>query len=91
MFGEHHDLVHEFPEYREQIHQLKLSDHHFARLFDEYHTVDREVRRIESQIETPSDHYLESLKKRRLRLKDELYEMLRQHSEAPLYSQSEQC
>ena len=77
MLGEHHDLVHEFPEYREKIHQLKVEDQHFARLFDAYHEVDREIRRIEMEIETPGDSYLESLKKRRVRLKDELYEMLR--------------
>ncbi len=77
MLGEHHDLVHEFPEYRERIHDLKVGNHHFARLFDEYHELDREIHRIEMEIETPGDRYLESLKKRRVRLKDELYEMLR--------------
>ena len=78
MFGENHDLVHEFPEYKERIHQLKLENNHFSRLFDEYHTVDREVRRIEQGVETPSDFYTEDLKKQRLSLKDELYAMLKQ-------------
>ncbi|MFU8838794.1 MAG: YdcH family protein [Thiohalomonadaceae bacterium] len=78
MFGEHHDLVHELPEYREQIHELKMNNKHFARLFDEYHDVDHEVRRIEQGVETPSDAYLEDLKKKRLHLKDELYAMLKQ-------------
>lgn len=77
MVIEHHDLVHEFPEYRHQIHELKQKDTHFARLFDEYHEVDREIRRIEQEIETPSDAYTEELKKRRVKLKDELYAMLR--------------
>ena len=77
MYNEHHDLIHEFPEYREQIHQLKMSNNHFARLFEEYHDVDREVRRIEQGVETPSDVYTEDLKKRRLLLKDELYAMLK--------------
>ncbi len=76
MYGEHHDLLHEFPEHKDRIHALKTSDHHFARLFDEYHEVDKEIRRIEQQIETPPDHYVEALKKKRLRLKDELYEMI---------------
>ncbi|MBE0510351.1 MAG: YdcH family protein [Chromatiales bacterium] len=78
MFGEHHDLVHELPEYREQIHELKMNNKHFARLFDEYHDVDHEIRRIEQGVETPSDAYLEDLKKKRLHLKDELYAMLKQ-------------
>jgi len=78
MQGEHHDLIHELPEYREKIHELKVSDHHFAKLFDEYHEVDHEVRRIEQEIETPSDEYTEELKKKRLHLKDELFAMLKQ-------------
>lgn len=74
---EKQDLAHELPEYREQIRQLKITDQHFANLFEEYHRVDHEVRRIEMGIETTSDEYLESRKKRRLFLKDELYAILR--------------
>ena len=76
MFGEHHDLLHELPEYKDKIHAMKTSDAHFAKLFDEYHEVDHEVRRIEQGVETPSDDYLEEVKKKRLALKDELYKML---------------
>lgn len=71
-----HDLLHEFPEFRERIHQLKMSDAHFARLFDEYHVKDHEIHRIETGAETPSDSYIEECKKERLYLKDELYAML---------------
>lgn len=73
---EKHDLVHEFPELRERIHALKTSDHHFARLFTEYHDLDHEVRRIEDGVENTSDDYLETRKKMRLLLKDQLYGML---------------
>ena len=73
---EKHDLVHEFPELRERIHTLKTSDHHFARLFTEYHDLDHEVRRIEEGVENTSDDYLETRKKMRLLLKDQLYGML---------------
>lgn len=76
MTVEKHDLLHELPEYREQIHNLKVSNSHFARLFDEYHDVDHEVRRIETGVETTSDDYLEQRKKVRLKLKDEMYAML---------------
>jgi uncharacterized protein YdcH (DUF465 family) len=78
MFGEHHDLVHELPEYRDKIHAMKTGNAHFAKLFDEYHEVDHEIRRIEQEIETPSDEYTEELKKKRLSLKDELFEMLKE-------------
>jgi uncharacterized protein YdcH (DUF465 family) len=39
--------------------------------------VDHEIRRIEQEIETPSDDYTEELKKKRLHLKDELFAMLK--------------
>ncbi|WP_300440798.1 DUF465 domain-containing protein [Zoogloea sp.] len=74
---EQHDLNHEFPEYREQIHALKMSNGHFARLFDEYHDVNRNVVRVEVQAEIATDFELEDLKKRRLKLKDELHGMLK--------------
>ncbi|MEY3275680.1 MAG: hypothetical protein RL153_946, partial [Verrucomicrobiota bacterium] len=44
--------------------------------FDEYHRVDREVVRIEGEIEPASDSVTEGLKKRRLQLKDDLHHML---------------
>lgn len=71
-----HDLIHEFPEFRDRIHQLKLSDAHFARLFTEYHEKDHEIHRIETGAEAASDMRLEECKKERLYLKDELYAML---------------
>lgn len=78
MLGEKHDLIHELPELREQIHLLKTTDNHFARLYDEYHDVEHKVRRIEEGLETVSDEYLEEQKKLRLNLKDRLFGMLRQ-------------
>ncbi|MGD8526850.1 MAG: YdcH family protein [Thioalkalispiraceae bacterium] len=74
---EKHDLIHELPEYRERIHELKISDTHFAKLFREYHEVDHEIHRIEEGIETPSDDYTEELKKKRLHMKDELLTMIK--------------
>jgi uncharacterized protein YdcH (DUF465 family) len=72
-----HDLVHEFPEFRQKIHYLKLSDQHFARLFSQYHEKDHEVHRIETGAENASDDYLEERKKERLHLKDQLYAILK--------------
>ncbi len=77
MLGEHHSLVKEFPEYKEKIHELKANNAHFARLFEEYENVDKEIYRIEEGIETPSDEFTESLKLKRVELKDELYKMLK--------------
>ncbi len=76
MFGEKHDLIHELPEHKDRIHQLKNSDERFAKLFDEYHELDHQVLRMEEGIETPSDDVLEELKKKRLYLKDQLFSMI---------------
>ncbi|TWX71086.1 DUF465 domain-containing protein [Colwellia demingiae] len=74
---EKHDLHHEFPDLKDEIHHLKLNDNHFLRLFNEYHEVDHEVNRIEQGVENTSDEYLEGKKKQRLKLKDELFFMLK--------------
>ncbi len=78
MLTEKHDLIHEFPEHRDRIHDLKIGNNHFARLFEEYHDLDHEIHRIETGVENTSDEYLEERKKRRLYLKDELYRMIRE-------------
>lgn len=77
MSAVHHDLVSEFPEYKEQIHNLKISNAHFAKLFDEYHIVNREVMRLEAEGVPVDDASFEDVKKQRLHLKDELYNMLK--------------
>ncbi|GAB4516582.1 MAG: DUF465 domain-containing protein [Roseibium sp.] len=71
-----HELHEEFPEAADALHNLKTSDAHFARLADEYHTVNREVHRIETDVEPASDEVLEDLKKKRLHLKDQIAAML---------------
>lgn len=77
MLGEKHDLIHELPEYKDRIHELKMNNKHFEKLFVKYHDLDHQVRRIEEGVETPSDDFIEELKKERLHLKDELFGMLK--------------
>lgn len=79
MYGEKHDLHHEFPEYEKEIHYLKTHNNHFARFFNAYDEVDDELVRIQQEIETPSDEYVEELKKKRLFYKDEMYFMILKH------------
>ncbi|MBE0367553.1 YdcH family protein [Pseudoalteromonas sp. MMG013] len=74
---ERHSLAKELPEFKDKIHHLKMNDRHFSRLFDDYHEIDHAVIRIEDGVENTSDAYLESLKKQRLQLKDQLYHILR--------------
>ena len=67
-----HELHDQFPEAKEAIHRLKMEDAHFSRLSDRYHDVNREIHRIEAEVEHSSDEYLEGLKKQRLALLDEI-------------------
>lgn len=73
---DNHTLINEFPQLKDKIHALKTSDHHFARRFEEYNDLDREVRRLEGEGSPKADETMEELKKKRLALKDELYQML---------------
>ncbi|MEM6385909.1 MAG: YdcH family protein [Pseudomonadota bacterium] len=71
-----HELVAEFPEHAEKISQLKLSDTHFIKLFDDYHAVNRSVHRAETNVEPMGDVAQIELRKERAALKDEIYRFL---------------
>ncbi|MFN8394847.1 MAG: DUF465 domain-containing protein [Bacteroidia bacterium] len=73
---EKHDILHEFPEHKERIHELKMNDHHFRKLFDEYHNLDHEIHSIESGATVAIDEYLHELRVKRVHLKDQIYAML---------------
>jgi uncharacterized protein YdcH (DUF465 family) len=73
---QNHNLTDEFPELRDKIHQLKVSNPHFHKLMSDYDLVEHEVRNIENAGQNTSDDYLEELRKKRLNLKDQLYKLL---------------
>ncbi len=77
MLGESHDLLHEFPELNDKINQLKAKDPLFAQRMAEYDALDRRVRELEELSQPVADETMEDLKKERLRLKDELYALLK--------------
>jgi uncharacterized protein YdcH (DUF465 family) len=66
-----------FPEYRDLISQLKTTDHHFSRLFDKHNALDQKIKNLESGIEKATDLEIEILKKEKLQLKDELFNILK--------------
>jgi len=76
MSVEHHDLIHEFPQLKARIHELKVSNAHFRRLFDEYHELTREIEKMENEVTPVATHTEEEAKLRRVHLKDELYHLL---------------
>lgn len=76
MSVQHHDLLHEFPELRDRIHELKMNDRHFRKLFDEYHELTDNIEHMEDESLPASTSREEAAKLRRAHLKDELYQML---------------
>ncbi|MDO9105674.1 MAG: YdcH family protein [Methylovulum sp.] len=77
MLTEKHDLLHEFPEFNDRIRELKNNDAHFAKLLNEHDELSHIIHRSEIGVEVHADDYLETLKKQRLALKDELFQLLR--------------
>ena len=71
-----HELAEEFPEHADKMHELKTSNAHFLKLFDEYHEINRAVHRAETNIEPTDDLHMEEMRKKRMHLKDEIYGML---------------
>jgi hypothetical protein len=84
MHIDHHPLVRDFPELRDTLHSLRETDHHFARLCNEYEELDKRICRIEDNVESVSDEELAQFKQERVARKNELYRRMRQ-------SDSHQC
>lgn len=64
-----HELAEEFPDKKDGIHSLNENDAHFSKLTDEYHTINREIHRIETGISPADDGYEKQLRRQRMTLK----------------------
>ena len=71
-----HDIATEFPEFKDKIHTLKISNAHFAKLFAQYDELNHAIGKIEGGDGAITDEALEIEKKKRLKLKDEISQML---------------
>jgi uncharacterized protein YdcH (DUF465 family) len=71
-----------FPEYRELITQLKTTDHHFGRLFEQHNSLDQKIINLESHVVNGTHDQIEMLKKEKLHLKDQLHAILRKAKSA---------
>ncbi|ENV31672.1 YdcH family protein [Acinetobacter gerneri] len=67
-----------FPEYRNLISKLRQEDNRFAKVFEEHNAIDHEILRLEKNPVTSGLEEIELLKRKKLKLKDELYSMLRE-------------
>ncbi len=72
-----HTLHEEFPADLDKLHALKVSNAHFAKLLTEYDVVNDKVHRAETRLDLLTDAEEDSLRKERLRVKDEIARMMR--------------
>ena len=50
-----------FPEYRDLITQLKTTDRHFLRLFDQHNDLDQKIKNMEASISPAKHEEIETL------------------------------
>ncbi len=77
------NLTDSFPELKEAFHELKISDHHFQHTLKRYEELDTIVHKVDHEQEVISDLELEKIKKERVILKDELYQLMVKHKNTP--------
>jgi len=71
-----HELAEEFPGHIDAMQTLKAKDPHFAKLFDDYHEVNRAIHRAETNVEPTDDFNDVAMRKTRMALKDEIWAIL---------------
>ena len=69
-------------EYKNEIHELKQSNAHFAKVFEKHNTLDQKIEDVEAERAILTDMELETLKKEKLLLKDEAYKMILDYKKA---------
>jgi len=82
MLSEHHDIRHEFPEWRRMLDALRASDQHFDAPVAKHDHLDNEIRHLEERQLPISDTEIETMKFQRAALKDQAYQRLRVAVEA---------
>ena len=73
---EHHCLSQEFPELKERIHEMKMSNANFKKMHDEYTELSKQIENMITEVTPASNTTEETLKTQRVHLKDQLYGML---------------
>ena len=69
-------------EYRHVITTLKTENAHFAKIFERHNELDKKINNAESGSEFIEATELDTLKKEKLKLKDEAYAMIMQYKKA---------
>ena len=66
-----------FPEYRDLISKLRQTDPHFRALFEQHNELDHKIVRLEHKDRRGSGEEVVELKKQKLRLKEEIHQILK--------------
>ncbi len=69
-------------EYRHVITTLKTENAHFAKIFERHNELDKKINNAESGSEFIEAIELDTLKKEKLKLKDEAYAMIMEYKKA---------
>ena len=77
MHVDHHDLYTEFPDMRDAIDALKAEGGYIGSLFGRYHRLTGKVEDLEQNDMPVADFTLEDKKKARVKLKDEIFHLLK--------------
>ncbi|MGR3781400.1 MAG: YdcH family protein [Albimonas sp.] len=71
-----HELSEALPELADRLAERRREEPRLARLSDDYHVLNREIHRAETHVQPMDDLALETLKKKRLALLDEIRGLL---------------
>lgn len=71
-----HQLSEEFPHHADRVHSLSMTDAHFRQLSEKYGELNEAIYRAETNLEPVDQFHEATLRKERLRLKDEIARLL---------------
>ncbi len=77
-------IKHMFPEYRDLIVQLREENPYFANLFEEHAVLDKQIAQLELDPINHINNDIEGIKRKKLKLKDEIYRLLKSSEADPL-------
>ena len=75
-----------FPEHQDLIHKLRHDDPHFAKIFESHQELDKEIIQLELNPVNLIIDDIESMKRKKLKMKDEIYKILTKNAQAGDFS-----
>ena len=75
-----------FPEHQDLIHKLRHDDPLFAKIFESHQELDKEIIQLELNPVNLINDDIESMKRKKLKMKDEIYKILTKNAQAGDFS-----